>query len=169
MMHIAIILFKLKTYSIYKALLLLHIAIDIDIGIKFASFISMGSLKIAIACREERISPVFDVSNTICLVEIDGGKELRRWNMTLLNNDPFARAREISSIGTKVLICGAVSRVLQIALAAAGVQVVGFICGNFEDVLSAYLRGQLTNGSFSMPGCFVQQQRLRLRQRRGKR
>lgn len=136
---------------------------------EFAYLINMSIMKIAIACREERISPVFDVSNAIFLVEIDGGKKLRRWNITLLNNDPFARAREISSIGIKVLICEAVSRVLQIALTAAGVQVVGFICKNFEDVLSAYLRGQLINGSFSMPGCFAQQQRLRLRQRRGKR
>lgn len=125
-------------------------------------------MKIAISCREGRITPVFDVSNTICLVEIDSGKELKRWNITLLNNDPFARAKEIFSIGIKVLICGAVSRILQIALAAAGIQVVGFICGNSDDVLRAYLRGQLTNGSFSMPGCFGQQ-RLRLRQRRGKR
>ncbi len=126
-------------------------------------------MKIAIACREERISPVFDVSDTICLVEIDGGRELRRWNITLLNNDPFARVKEISSIGAKVLICGAVSRVLQTALVAAGIQVIGFICGNFEDVLRAFLQGHLANCSFSMPGCFVQQQRLRLRQRRGKR
>ena len=99
-MHIAILLFKLKTYSIYKALLLLNIVIDIDIGIKFAYFIDVSSLKIAIACREERISPVFDVSNTICLVEIDGVRELRR------------------------LIWAAVSHVFQIALSAAGVQAV---------------------------------------------
>jgi predicted Fe-Mo cluster-binding NifX family protein len=126
-------------------------------------------MKIAIACREGRISPVFDVSDMICLVEIKDRKEQRRWNITLLNHNPFDRAKEVSSIGAKVLICGAVSRVLQIALAGVGIEVIGFICGDLESVLDAFLRGQLMNGHFSMPGCFGQQQRLHFRQRRGKR
>jgi len=128
----------------------------------------MTMMKIAIACKEDRISPVFDVSDMICLVEIDGRKEQRRWNITLLNHDPFDRAKEVLSVGANVLICGAVSRVLQMALVSAGIEVIGFICGDFESVLGAFLRGQLMNGSFSMPGCLGQQHRLHLRQRRGK-
>lgn len=129
----------------------------------------MSTIKIAISCREGRISPVFDVSDTICLVEVDSNREQRRWNVTLLSHNLILRVKEISSMGVKVLICGAVSRVLQVALAGAGINVIGFICGNLESVLEAFLQGQLMNGRFSMPGCFGQQQRLRLRQRRGKR
>jgi len=111
---------------------------------------------------------VFDVSNTLCVVELDGNKEKRRWNITLVNQDPFTRAKEISSIGVKVLICGAVSRILHMSLASAAIDVIGFMCGDLESVLEAFLQGQLWSGRFSMPGCFSQQQRLRLRQRRGK-
>jgi predicted Fe-Mo cluster-binding NifX family protein len=126
-------------------------------------------MKIAIACSKGRISPVFDVSDTICIVEIDGSKEQKRRNITLLNRDPFARAKEVSSIGARILICGAVSRILQTALTGIGIEVIGFVCGDLESVLEAFLQGQLMNGRFSMPGCFGKQQRFRLRQRRGKR
>ncbi len=126
-------------------------------------------MKIAIACQEDRVSPVFDVSNRMCLIELDGDEERNRSNITLIKRDPFERAQEVSSMGVEILICGAVSRVLRMALAGAGIEVIGFICGDIETVLGAFLRGQLMNGHFSMPGCFGQQQRLHFRQRRGKR
>lgn len=105
----------------------------------------------------------------MCLIELDGDEERNRSNITLIKRDPFERAQEVSSMGVEILICGAVSRVLRMALAGAGIEVIGFICGDIETVLGAFLRGQLMNGHFSMPGCFGQQQRLHFRQRRGKR
>jgi predicted Fe-Mo cluster-binding NifX family protein len=125
-------------------------------------------MKIAIAHWQDRISPVFDVSDKLCLIHIEDGKEVEREERILASRDPFSRAREVSGLGVDVLICGAVSRVLEMALAGAGVRVAGFICGDLQTVLSAFLCGQLADGRFFMPGCYAERQgrRFHRRQRR---
>jgi predicted Fe-Mo cluster-binding NifX family protein len=122
-------------------------------------------MKIAIAYWQDRISPVFDVSDRLCLIDIEDGKEVKREIRILTSRDPFNRAREVSGFGTDVLICGAVSRALEMALTDAGIQVAGFMCGDLDAVLSAFLCGQLTDDSFFMPGCYGEQRRRRFRSR----
>jgi len=110
-------------------------------------------MRIAIAHWQGRISPVFDVSDRLLLIDIADGRELRREDHALNCRGPFERAREVYRLGAKVLLCGAVSRPLETALVSAGVRVVGFICGGLEDVLKAYIKkGRLADKSFQMPG-----------------
>jgi len=123
---------------------------------------------IAIANWQGCISPVFDVSDRLCLIHVENGKELQRENILLKNRDPFTRAKEMANIGVELLICGAVSHALETALINAGIRVIGFACGNLENVLGAFVRGQLTGRSFFMPGCFGRRQRYRFQRRRGR-
>ncbi len=110
------------------------------------------SMRIAIAHWQDRISPVFDVSDRLLLIDIEKGRELKREDSMLNCRGPFERAREVYRLGVQVLLCGAVSRPLETALISTGVRVIGFICGGLEDVLHAYINGRLTDKCFQMPG-----------------
>ncbi len=109
-------------------------------------------MRVAIAHWQDRISPVFDVSDRLLLIDIEDGRELSREDNVLNCSGPFERAREVYRLGVQVLLCGAVSRPLETALISAGVRVIGFICGGLEDVLNAYIKGRLADKCFQMPG-----------------
>jgi predicted Fe-Mo cluster-binding NifX family protein len=125
-------------------------------------------MKIAIAHWQNRVSPVFDVSDRICLVEIENSKELRRGDVTLMGRDPFSRIKEVSKLGADVLICGAISNIFEEALVKANIRVIGFICGDLDVIVPAFLCGQLTDGRFFMPGWSGGQRRYHFRGGRGK-
>lgn len=127
------------------------------------------NMKIGVSYWQGRISPVFDVSDRLCLIDIEDGKEVKREDRILTSQDPFSRAKEVSGFGVDVLICGAISRTLETSLLIAGVRVLGFLCGDLDTVVSAFLRGQLTGGSFFMPGCYGKQRRNRVRSRHRRR
>ena len=110
-------------------------------------------MKIAIPHWQGRVSPVFDVAESLTLIDVEDGREVRRETVILSSRDPFGRAKEISALGTAVLLCGALTHPFQTALMGAGIQVVGFVCGDLEAVVNAFLRGQLADGRFLMPGC----------------
>ena len=109
-------------------------------------------MRIAIAHWQDRISPVFDVSDKLLLIDIEDGRELTRKDNVLGCRGPFERAREVYRLGVHVLLCGAVSRPMETALTRSGVRVIGFICGDLEDVLNAYLNERLADKCFQMPG-----------------
>ncbi|HSO60298.1 MAG TPA: NifB/NifX family molybdenum-iron cluster-binding protein [Desulfobacterales bacterium] len=103
-------------------------------------------MKIAIAHWQNRISPVFDVADRLILIDVEDGREVHRESLRLVGRDPFGRARELSDRGVDVLLCGAVSRGLEKALVAAGIQVLGFLGGKLESIVSAFIDGQLNDG-----------------------
>lgn len=122
-------------------------------------------MRIAIPSWQGRISPVFDVAKTLLLVDVDGSRELGRNERRVVHVDPLARARGVAELGANVLICGAISWPLEMALTSAGVRVIPQTCGPVDDVLEAFLRGQLTNNAFLMPGCCGRRRRFRSRRR----
>jgi predicted Fe-Mo cluster-binding NifX family protein len=109
-------------------------------------------MKVAIPHWQGRISPLFDAADTLLLIDIEDGREVKRDNFNLSRRDPLRRAREVSRLGADMLLCGAVSRELETALLGAGVQVVGFICGEVDGVIAAFLGGTLSHSRFQMPG-----------------
>jgi len=66
-----------------------------------------------------------------------------------------------------VLICGAISRPLEMMLVSEGMQVIPHTCGPVEDVIRAYVSGRLTDQAYLMPGCCGQRRRTRARGGRG--
>lgn len=109
-------------------------------------------MRIAIAHWQDRVSPVFDVSDRLLLIDIEDGRELNREDKMLSCRGPFERAQEVYRLEVQVLLCGAVSRPLETALLSTGIRVIGFICGCWETVLNAYINGRLADKCFQMPG-----------------
>jgi predicted Fe-Mo cluster-binding NifX family protein len=120
-------------------------------------------MRIAVAHWGERISPVFDVTDNLYLIDIEDGMELRREDRMLTGRNPFQRAREVSGLGVDVLVCGAISRMQETALLMARIQVAGFICGWVNDVVESFLCSRLSDGRFLMPGCCGNRQRQQFR------
>ena len=125
-------------------------------------------MRIAVAHWGERISPVFDVTDNLYLIEIEDGIEMRRKDRILSGRNPLQRAREVSGLGVDVLVCGAISRLQEAALMREQVQVAGFICGEVNDVVESFLRGRLTDGPFLMPGCCGNRRRQHIRGQGGR-
>jgi len=126
-------------------------------------------MKIALPVWEGRVSPVFDTARRLLLVDCDDAVEVARSEEPLTERLAPRRAARLMDLGANVLICGAISRPLASMLASYGIQVVPFVSGDAEEVLSTYLSGGLRDPNiaprFLMPGC----RRRRFRGHRGQR
>lgn len=117
--------------------------------------------KIALAIWENRISPVFDVSETIRIFEIENRKILNRINLVFSSADPYGKARMLAGSGVDILICGAVSRPFSAALCDSGIGIIPFVTGKVDEVMAAYINGRLNGAAFAMPGCRGRRNRRR--------
>lgn len=120
-------------------------------------------MKVAIPEWQGRVSPVFDVARHLMLFESENGQARPSGEIDCETVDPSLRVARLAATGTTVLICGAISRPLEMAVTAAGIQVIAHTCGDVQDVADAYAKGQLTLATYCMPGCGRQQRRCRRR------
>ena len=109
-------------------------------------------MRVAIPVFDDRVSPVFDAGRRVVLVDIEGGREIRRTVQIIEEPELGPRARRVAELGADVLICGAISRPLETMLLSAGVEVIPQTCGSLEAVIRAFLSGRLTERAFMMPG-----------------
>ena len=121
----------------------------VGIGIAHA-----GLVLIAIPHFQGRVSPVFDVASRLTVVRVKGRVELERREVTLFEAQPDRITRSLVELDVDVLICGAISQMLERMLHRAGVRVVAQVCGEVEAVLQAFLDRTLDAPEFSLPGCF---------------
>lgn len=124
-------------------------------------------VKVAIPYWHGRISPVFDVARQLAVFEIDENKAQQREDIELTGADFRTRAMQLAQTGARVLICGAISWPLEMLISSMGIQVMSQNCGDIDQVLTAFMNGQLARGGFLMPGCCRRQNRFRGRHGRG--
>ena len=110
-------------------------------------------MKTAISIFDARIAPVFDTAREICLVERSASGAPTKTFCRFDDGDLQAKVAWLVACGVQTLICGAVSQPLQHALAAAGIDVVSFVCGELDDVIAAQAANTLSKPAFAMPGC----------------
>jgi len=111
-------------------------------------------MKIAIPIWEDIISPVLDTASRLLIVEVEEeGKELSRFQIYLDEQDLLRRCLRIRKLEVDILICGAISFTFSRMLAASGIDIIPEISGCAEEILEAYLQGELLDSRFLMPGC----------------
>lgn len=103
---------------------------------------------------------MFDTAGSIMLIDLKHGRELRRELRSLDQNELLARAEEFLKLEADVLLCGAISAPLEALLVSSGVHVIGFLCGPVDEVLTAFLNGDIGKPKFLMPGCRAWRRRL---------
>ena len=126
-----------------------------------------NTAKIAIPEWQGQVSTVFDFAGKLLLIDIDGQKEINRSQIALPDEPIPQRAARLKNLGANVLICGAFSRPLAFMVAGLGIEVLPYVTGRIDEVLNAYLTGQLTQQRFSMPGCWPGARKGFGRRRRG--
>ena len=105
-----------------------------------------------IAIYNNRISPVFDASKNILILEIKDKKVHTKQVENILPDDAIQKINRLSELGVKELICGAISKDLAQLLDTCNIKTISFIAGKIEDVLSAYLDRALPRPDLRMPG-----------------
>jgi predicted Fe-Mo cluster-binding NifX family protein len=124
-------------------------------------------MNVLVPVSRGRISPLLDVAKRFLLVSVQDGGEMGRREVGIDEEAIVPRSKRIAQLETNVLICGAVSRPLEEALASEAVEVIPNTCGPVEEVLAAFRLGQLTDRAFLMPGCSRQRYQVRARPRGG--
>jgi predicted Fe-Mo cluster-binding NifX family protein len=110
-------------------------------------------VRLAIPCFLNRLSPVFDEASQVLLVDVENSSEIARARKIIDMCYSCERARYLVDWEVDVLICGAISRSLKEMIEVKGIDVIGQICGDTEEVLQAYLADPANLRSFLMPGC----------------
>jgi predicted Fe-Mo cluster-binding NifX family protein len=124
-------------------------------------------MKVAVTVWDGRISPVFDVAREALILTIEGGAVVARTRETADSANPFLRIERYVDLGVDTVICGAISAPLQRELTTRGLEVLGFVAGEVEEVVRAFVAGKLPAPELSMPGCCGRQNRIRARRGRG--
>ncbi len=165
MLHIAIVggcpgksFIHVTLFCDNRLRILMHIAI---VGLHLAGWLCM---RIAIPTWCGRVSPVFDVAQSLLLVDLGGEDRGDEREVALVATEPGDRVSCLVQLGVEVLVCGGISVLLENMLVSAGVEVIPQICGSTEAVLDAFARGAMSEEEFSMPGC---RRRRRFRGGRG--
>jgi len=120
---------------------------------------------IAIPNWQDRVSPVFDVAEQILLVQYEGMSETLRSHLLFHEDRPELRAERLIEQGVDVLICGAISSLLESLLVANRIKVVPRVCGDVDEIIRAYLDGSIDDRRYAMPGCCGRRARNRRRDR----
>ena len=110
-------------------------------------------MKIALAVWKNRISPVFDSSRVVVLVDIKNGLVTDKRYVHLKTELPSDRAMELVDWGVNVLICGAISQIFAYTIESNGIKIIPFVTGNVNRIIESYLCGLLNSQNFRMPGC----------------
>jgi predicted Fe-Mo cluster-binding NifX family protein len=109
--------------------------------------------RIGIPLFGSEVSPRFCFAETILVVEVEQGKEGRRFVTSL--GDPWlpGRVAELAAMGVRTLLCGGFNRAYLPTADRLGIQIITGVSGDAEGVLASFLRGQLIPGSTRMRRC----------------
>lgn len=109
-------------------------------------------MKLALTVWEGRISPVFDVCRQAIVLDVDGGQITSRTTEALESPRPATKIDRLTALGVDTLVCGAISTSLQRELTERGIEVIGFVAGEVDEVVRAVVSQQLSDPSLRMPG-----------------
>jgi predicted Fe-Mo cluster-binding NifX family protein len=140
--------------------LLHHTPIPRLLSVLARGLIFLSVMKVAITCWQGRVSPVLDVASKALLVTLEGDLETMRQEVLIEGTGAMHRAQHILRLGVNTVICGAVSRPLELALGSVGVEVIAHVCGKTDEVLKAFIEERLDDEVYFMPGCCGQRKRL---------
>ena len=121
---------------------------------------------IAISYWQNCIAPVFDVSESLLIVDMEDNLVKRYTSVRLDYDLPFTRARELLDSEVEVLICGAISQTLKMAVSGQNIKIISNVFGPLDNILLRYINGDLTGDDNDTSSSFnKRQQRKRCRHR----
>lgn len=127
------------------------------------SCVPVGStvMRVALAVWDGRVSPVFDVSQEVLILDIVERSVGASSSLMLGNGAAGDRSRRLAEQGVGTLICGAVSNEMMRELNREGIEVIGFVTGEVGTIIEAFAAGELPDARYAMPGCTMRMGRHR--------
>jgi predicted Fe-Mo cluster-binding NifX family protein len=120
-------------------------------------------MRLAIPVWNDRISPVLDVAQKMILFDLDGKRVINHIPIILSGDSLTHRVIKLKENRVDLVLCGAVSEVLHKTLINQDIEVFPWLTGKIDEVLPAFVSGQICKARFKMPGCRGQTQRRRKR------
>lgn len=103
-------------------------------------------MRIAIPRMGEMIAPCFEHCSTMAVFWTDDAGRLDQIDYPLRSRDPFDRVRLLRDREVDCVICGAIQDIYEDVLRTSGFEVISWVSGFVEDLLTLYLRGHLESG-----------------------
>jgi len=101
---------------------------------------------VGIAQVDRRVAYRLDCAEKIPVATRDNKGEIQLREARLPETDSIRCIQQISRLGIRTLICGAVSGFACRMLQHHGIQVIGWVVGDAQEVLEHYLKGDLHEG-----------------------
>lgn len=108
-------------------------------------------MKVAIPRMGEWVAPCFEYCSTMAIFTVDESGSTDQVDFPLRSRDPFDRVRLLRDQQVDALICGGMQSFYEDLLKASGFEVISWVSGLVEDLLSTYLAGDLVSGA-ELPG-----------------
>lgn len=102
-------------------------------------------MKVAIPLFNSRVSPRFDFAAKLLVVTIADGKITDRQEFSLLNLNPLKRTSLLCELKVQVMLCGGISCFTERFIKAHGIEVVSLVQGEVEEVLTLFVKGNLSS------------------------
>jgi predicted Fe-Mo cluster-binding NifX family protein len=103
-------------------------------------------MKIAIPMFGNRISPRFDFSPEVWIIDVEGGEVVRQEKLPTAHLNLPQRLEQITSNGVDKVICGGIDGFCQNQLGSRGIDIVQDVMGDAEIVFDLFMRGRLRPG-----------------------
>lgn len=109
-------------------------------------------IRIAIPVFHKRVSPVLDNCTRLLIIDFNQDSEISRQEIPLVKFSLVERFNLIKKMNVNVIICCAISEVMDHMIHGTDIQLICGIVGDVNQVLAAHLSNQLDDASFNMPG-----------------
>jgi len=110
------------------------------------------AMALTLAAYDNRIASLFESSNQFIFMESVNQKLEDARHISVQNNSVYELLNLLHSNEASILICGAISGSMYHLLTAHQIQVIPWVTGDLESVITAYRNNTLTS-SCLMPGC----------------
>ena len=110
-------------------------------------------MKIALTVWEKEISPVFDSSSTLLIVNLKDNQIKNRRLESFNPDQPMLLIEHLKNMHVSLLICGAISKFPFKLIEFSQVTIISFISGKVDDVLTAMKKDLSIVPRFLLPGC----------------
>ena len=112
---------------------------------------------ISISIFNRRLSPLFDTSQNLLIVTLEGSQEKGREIISFGSLNPLKKIEKLVEKKVDLLICGAISNFFIHPLVKANIRVIGNLCGEYEEILETFKKNEVSLDKFLMPGCCKRQ------------
>ncbi|MBN1758199.1 MAG: NifB/NifX family molybdenum-iron cluster-binding protein [Chitinispirillaceae bacterium] len=109
-------------------------------------------MRIVLPVSGTYVATVFDFADKLMVVDITKMTISEKRVLSISRSLPSITVARLRELKTNTLICGAISNPLAAMVWHSGIEVVHGITGEVDAVVSAFLRGQLAQPRYLLPG-----------------